>query len=829
MSARTDHAGSFGENPEDRGFAFRAFGLGVIVTVVLARLVLPSEALPYWDADPSVLFSPSSALGPAHSLGLDVLTWLGAAIGLGGTLGRGPKFRSSARTWVWTLAIALAGLGVAGVCWHGLIDQGGDLDDLRVGSGWASAIVGGLVTLRLARDERLARVTLGLLIGAVGLLAIKGAAQLLVEHPTTLAMYRETRELFLQSQGWSQDSSAARAFERRLCQPEATGWFALSNVYASVAAAAAVALCGITAATWGTLTGMPRAALCFGSATALAAVAMSMSKGGAVATALGLLIVLALLKVRAVPSARSVLTPSVGGVIGMLAVFGALSAVVLRGKIGERFGELSLLFRWFYMQGAVRIFSQHQLVGVGPSGFKDGYLIAKPPISPEEVTSPHSVLFDWAATLGWAGLAWGVLWVGLVFAAGAQLTSWNALGRASDGRPAGEFGTARWGTRQEARVIVLIVMLLTVVGAWFDSPSATTDSAVVRVVGAVSWMGLSAAICAALRLAVARSMVAAGAIALAAHAQIEVTPIWTGTASWVLMLFAAVAAPGLGGSARRGAAAADGGSDVAPWAERRLGTVAIVMVLVAGCTGLAWFGLGPAWNWQRKVVGAAEAVKPLADFRQRFAALGGGRAGADDSPTALARDLSREVGRTIGDSEASIRRAIAELNSASLLRALEKLSEAAGDVSTHPGTLRAASKLAIQLASARHELGRDAEARELADRAEEFAFRATSGKHERSASWSWLGTLRSARATMLDERSAADRAIEAWLTASTFDPYGLSTAVRLTEAYQRRGDGESAATWARRALELDANTRLDPLKGLGADQRASLARLAGRS
>lgn len=789
----------------------RAAGFAVIVTATLVRLVLPVEPLPYWDADPTVLFSPSSALGPAHSLALDVLTWLGAAVGLAGSN------RAFGRPWV--VGAALAVVGIAGAAWHGLVYGGGGLDDLRIGSNWAAAVVGAMAAFRLARDRALGRVAVALLIGAVGLLAAKGAAQWLIEHPTTVAMFRETREQFFQAQGWSPDSSSARAFERRLGQPEATGWFGLSNVYASVAATAAVALCGVTLVSWGRATRRRRLVLALGSAVALGAVVMSVSKGGVAATAIGLALVLALwLLPRRSAIARRVFTPGVGGLVGLLAVVGPLAAVVARGLAGDRLGELSLRFRWFYMQGAARIFSEHPGVGVGPAGFKSAYLIAKPPISPEEVTSPHSVIFDWAGTLGLTGLAWAGLWVGLVYLVGRRLFADGSVGDPGPGTGIGAGPETGVGARIELRVIALIVMIVTLAGSWFDAPAATIDSALVRLGGAAVWIAISAAVSPALRSPRAWPMVAAGATALAAHAQVEVTPIWAGTACWVMLLLASLAAPG------------ESGNSVGPQrGQRRWPVLGAVAVLLAGATGLAWFGLRPAWAWQAKLVAAAEIARPLAEFRQRFAAIDSGKSGAEDSPALLARDLSRELGRAVGSTEASIRHALAALPDVALARALENLRAADRDVPRHPGTLRAASKAAIQLALVSHESHDEAKARELADLAEELAFRATTGRHEAAASWSWLGTLRSARAKMLDDPAAGGRAIDAWLTAAGFDPYGLSVAVQLAEAYERRGDAGSAVAWAGKALDLNAMTRLDPLKGLGADQRASLARLAGGS
>src|SRR5690606_14992553 len=90
----------------------------------------------------------------------------------------------------------------------------------------------------------------------------------------------------------------------------------------------------------------------------------------------------------------------------LAAVILPLAAIALRGLLGERLGELSLLFRSFYLRGAIAIIADHPLLGVGPAGFKDAYMLAKPAIAPEDVTSAHSVLFDLGATLGLAGLAW---------------------------------------------------------------------------------------------------------------------------------------------------------------------------------------------------------------------------------------------------------------------------------------------------------------------------------------------------------------------------------------------------------------------------------------
>jgi hypothetical protein len=71
---------------------------------------------------------------------------------------------------------------------------------------------------------------------------VRGAVQVLVEHPAMVELYRDTRAAFLAERGWPDDSSAALTYERRLMQPEATGWFGLSNAYSTMMAAGALAL-----------------------------------------------------------------------------------------------------------------------------------------------------------------------------------------------------------------------------------------------------------------------------------------------------------------------------------------------------------------------------------------------------------------------------------------------------------------------------------------------------------------------------------------------------------------------------------------------------------
>ncbi|HQR39835.1 MAG TPA: hypothetical protein PLF26_15715, partial [Blastocatellia bacterium] len=78
-------------------------------------------------------------------------------------------------------------------------------------------------------------------ISVAAVLAFRGIEQVFIEHPGTVENFKRNRDAILAAQGWPPDSAMARGYERRLMQAEATGWFGLSNVYASFAAASSVA------------------------------------------------------------------------------------------------------------------------------------------------------------------------------------------------------------------------------------------------------------------------------------------------------------------------------------------------------------------------------------------------------------------------------------------------------------------------------------------------------------------------------------------------------------------------------------------------------------
>jgi hypothetical protein len=311
-----------------RAEALRWFGLAVMLAAFLTRAMVPTTTLPAWDMDPTYYPLNTPALGPGGSMLIDALALLGAAAVLIGEALVGRRVHP-----LWLLG-ALAGTVTALL--HGWWFQAlgsnaahGTLGNQRIGLAWISGLWAAIAILHAARDALIRRATAGILLSFVVILALRGAQQVFIDHPITLAAFNADRDRWLAARGWSPDSPMAKAYIRRMSQPEATGWFGLSNVVASFAGFG-LALSG--AWLWSVMrpredAAASRAHLLAATAcvlASLAAVYLAGSRGGyaVAAAALGFVIIgLAGLW----PHRLRGWVP----LLGPLCIFGALSAVVL--------------------------------------------------------------------------------------------------------------------------------------------------------------------------------------------------------------------------------------------------------------------------------------------------------------------------------------------------------------------------------------------------------------------------------------------------------------------------------------------------------------------
>ncbi len=792
----------------------------VLVFNALARVVVALDPFPHWEFDPTVVWAPPTAPGPTLTIGLDCGALLAAGLALlvhrlgGHRLLRTP--------------LILLGAGAAAVVYHAFEAGQVSPDNARIGISWLAAAATGVSMAHLCRDEWVRRVTLAVAIGVIGMLAAKGALQVFVEHADMLRRFEANRGMMLGAQGWSEDSAMARSFQRRLEQREGSGWFGLANVYASFAAASFVALTGMTVLAWRSARSASQnvpdgiaAIVTLGAAAAAGAVVMAGSKAGYAVSALGaVLLAIPWLASRPAGSWLRVRGPILGGPLALLVVGGVLVAVAVRGAIGEAIHEPSILFRWFYVQGASRVFLENPAWGVGPDGFKDAYMLVKPPVAPENVDSPHSILFDYAAKLGLGGVALGALFFWMLWRCGAALAAGHKEGAecAEERRGEQDVGPPKPSpSRLEVWLVVGTAAAPTLLSAWFEAPITTLESAITRVIGLIAWLGLALAMVWVMRATRPWPPVFAGAaIALAAQGQIEMTPVQPASAAWFMLVLGAAGWAGRRGD--RDPSRSDGPPGRRPW------WLVAPVALAAGALALGVFVVGPVARWERELIAAAEQVRPVAEIRSRLTALEQTGPLGQDSFERIAADLGHLLSRPPPANVPEFDGALARLTATRIDAALETV-RAAGTRVRHQPTVEAISRLYLARASADAASGDQDGAEVHGTLAEQTAVGGAEAFPDQAPAWAWLGTVRATRANLEGEWEHLAGAIGAWEHAADLDPHGMTFPYQIFRALVALKRLDEARECGRRVLAANERLRLDPLLQLTENQRAEVERI----
>lgn len=815
----------------------RRLGLSCILVAACARAVTTYDPHPGWGLDPLTTVAPQNGVGPATVMLLSVLSLLGLALVLAAAW--------RARERVPALLLALAGIGLIPAIRHGWLGPGASVENAAAGAAWAGAIGGALGACIACRHPGDRALVFACCAGLAGPLAIRGAVQVYVEHPVLVEEFNANRGRFLASHGWAPGSAMARSFERRLTQPDASAWFAMSNVYASVMAGC-VAVFGAACAgaararLWATgdrhdryrLAGVALGLVCaVGGLFVAIPAGGEVSKGAAGAMLLGLALVALALAVRRAGLSAGLrrllvrLAPLLGpGLVAM-----ALLAVLLRGLVGERIGELSLLFRYFYAQAALRIFEHHPLWGVGPDGFQAAYLLAKNPLNPEEVASPHSVMLDYLSTLGVFGLAWCGVLLGLASRAGGAL-----LGPGVPGVP------ARRDAGPPVRWLVAIVLVCIGASLAYETiplaratPSAfglvVLDGSVRLALAALLWLGLSAALL-TLPDPEARASASpgetcvpgpsvlavglgAGALAVLTHAQIELTATDIASCGWFFVLLGCAAArperePSRGRLARL----------TAP-----VGAGACAALVAAGVVATL-----PVRAWQAELRAASALAGEPTAFVQRANALSAG-GGDGDTTSALFADLERVVGHPISPTARAFNDTLNDLRLARTAEAAGRLDALARDPSTPSRSISdSAIELRMSLTALDAQLGLDPAP--AAGAALDLARWATARWAGDTGLWRDLAQATRQAGELSPQLVPADPSdaeLEPLTRAAELDPYSPQIAAELAFRLADHGRAALAREWASRALANHEWRRLDPLAGLSENQVQRLRELVG--
>ena len=750
----------------------------VMLSVACIRATCSHDPFPGWSGDPFEVVNPILGVTPRVGLVLDMLMLLAA-----GAILVEQRLRP-------VHSICLAAAATA-VIVHGLSPSAERLDDAMMGFTWLSSLVAATALMSCCRRPDLRALAMGALASIVPLLAFKGLHQYFVEHRETLAAFLADKDRFLAAQGWSPGSAMALAYERRVSQAEATGWFGLANVYASLAAAALVLGVGTLMPAFSFPSGVwKRAGAVLLTLLGAGMLGASAAKGGFAAALLGLCVLGMAAFSRTRPA--SVATRlRFSTLLAAVCVIGPLAAVALRGVVGTAWGELSILFRWFYLQGATVVIGDRWLLGTGPAGFRDAYLLAKPPLAPEDIASPHSVFFDYAATLGLGGIAAGALVFATILGA-ARTCLLPAPGLVGHDTP----------LRTQVRLAAVPMVAAVMAGAMLEQAIQTPAMTVLRIMALGCGLLLAGTMLTVARHSMAPlgAAFAAAALALAAHAQIEMTMVTVGSLPWILCML------GVAASA----------SEVGEPATARSGLAARLLAaspIVAALAVAAWF-VPRVFAWESHLRHGYDHAIVVAEFQTRAAGMERSMVTRDDSPARLVDDLSAMLGVPVAASPESVVAGMTTLRQRKSAASLEELEAASRAWPDHFATTRVFSRLLLSTGLA------TGTPSDKTHRAVEIS-RQGARRAGTAVAWSWHATCLLA----VDAQGHRAEAIESLRAAAALAPREPSHAIRLARLLGEI-DRIEASMWAARALEADDNLRLDPLLRMREADRAAMQAIA---
>jgi len=735
------------ESPSKVGTGLAWFGLIAMVTLVMFRAMVEHDAFPWWVSDPFVFSPPVIGLTPTKAFLLNLGVVLSSSLMLIGLFLR--------KECVGTLSAILLLVGVAIIAHHGFHT----FESVLEGSNLL-AIVAVLYVASCAHKLGHAQRLIGAItLGFALLLVVMGSYEMFVIHPETIANYEITRDSFLAARGWTPGSFEALAYERRLFQPEPIAWFGLTNVFASFVGAGSA---GLLIFGWRTRKTDPLSIIALlGGLIALAGLVMTGAKGGIGAFGLGLGVTIAAMSITRIKlDGKAILAMCSLVILGVIA----------RGFVGERIGELSLLFRSQYMTGAMRMFFGDPIFGVGPGSFQEHYTYLKPALSPEDVASAHSLPFDLLALLGIGGVAL----VGVLISIIARI------------RPDTKSKDEASGPdrRQLIQITMLIIAIASVVSIRFGSGAMDVNLLVTQALASLAWAGLAYVIVRRDDLGASLQWAMfAGASVLAIHAMIEVSATWFVSGMlWALMV--------------GGACTTSGKADES---KPRLILTGVVLGLIGS---IAVFGmrLPSIMAWERELNLAAAPAIEVSIQRE---ALGG-----QQSPELNRLEFD---GRTL---------------------AIEHLVRAAQIRPTHMPTRIAASQQILWRASVLESAGEHEEAAKEWDRAIELievGAKASPG----ASGYRWLGSVWFGRAMQFPDDPARmdwlDRAQSAWSEAFVRSPRDPHLALKLMDLAIEQGAQGGAISMAKWVIQLNEQSRLDPLRGVSEEDLARARSLVRRS
>ncbi len=749
----------------------------VLSVLILLRSMALHEPFPMWESDPFLFSIPLTGIPFGFGVLLNTAVMLLSLVVL--LLNHGSTDRME------SVLNVLAGIGFAGLGLYLFSDPGSLLNASTLGA-MISAILATRVFLSVY--PHWIQVFMPLVLGSVVLLGAIGAHQVFVQHPQTVEMYDQTKDSFLNARGWTGGSFEVMSYERRLRQPEPTGWFGLSNVYASFVAAFGVSmlmvtLCSIRKAWW-ILCGLVTVAI-FGM------LMISKSKGGIGAAVLGLI---TLQYVLARPTNRprrlgwSTLSASVVVMLGVVA--------------GAMMHQLSLLFRGQYMVGALRIFKDNPLIGVGPGHFQDAYMVNKPSTSPEDVTSAHNLAFDLLAQLGIPGIA--LIGALVLVVLNARIPTRKTSETPLKHEVSIPQTTIAAGIR--TRIILLSVLVIGVGVIRLQSNAMDVELMSLLLIAIVGWIIMSVLLAMKGTTRTLCIAMSGASVVLMLHAMLDLTPVWVVSGP----LFGLCVGMGFLPRQAQGVPTQN-----ATEAKRIPAFPQYFLLLSLTCaTVFAAIGAFKGIARDQQLIKLGTPAHEIATIRTMI----------DDR--APGEEITQRITDLIGPENMR--------SQLSILQALDQF-----EVQTRYETALGF----IELAEDHRDRALDVAA---LDQVMKSAMILDAHKYpEASSLWDWVAatastlstrgsftelkwsgqaysTLAQLHASNEDEAiKRKEEALAVWTLADRLNPHDPKHALRLMELSVELGDDAGAVKWASQAIERSDRMRLDPLKQLDAERLQS--------
>ena len=743
-------------------------GIVLVSILCVMRAMIEHDPFPWWSSDPFVFAPPIIGLTPRWALLLNLGIILASFLTLVGQHLRG--------FGVSKLNAILIAIGAIVLGYHASVDVERVLDSSTIAAVICVLVAGSQIHTIAGATKVIG----GILLGFALMLTSIGVYEVFITHPETIKMYEQSRDSFLAARGWSPDSFEAMSYERRLSNPEPIAWFGLTNVFASFVAASGAGLITLAASSW--KRDRTLSAISIGGAiVSTFGLYLCGSKGGYAVFVLG--VSLGLIFVT-----RPKLTR--GHVLIGLCLLVILGLIV-RGVIGESLGERSLLFRYQYLIGALKVWMADPIHGIGPGMFQDGYALLKPALSPEDVASPHNVVFSWIATLGLGGVA-------LV----AHLV--RSVGRSAAPRDDDLYESPALPAEQLIKASLLIVLVPAIVALRVQAPVLAQSGLITFFIGASLWIILAISI---VRSELPEHMIRAvffifGGVLLI-HSMIEVT----GT----MIVSAPIWALGIGVLVRT------------EQTSSRIGSLIVSACTIGMCVVFAMQWI-PINRWERSLHASARDAQVLAEVHGSLNALE-----YASQPEILLDNASNSLGSLLGS---PVGRSLDEIVNAMQQAEFLARQQAADDLvaalearSTHTPTRIAISQQLLWIASVYQGIGQEPQSVVIWDQ----AIGLFEDEDLDAQGHRWLASILLGRASAFRD----DPERTSWLTqavrqselAFALTPHDPHLAHQIMALHLELERGDDAQIWAQRAMDLHDQMRLDPIRGLSAGELEQARRI----